>query len=61
MFYPYDPKRLTKRDKEDAEKVADDLFLEGSFRRMFIAALFCGIQNRYRQIEKNRKAEQDDD
>jgi|WetSurMetagenome_2_1015567.scaffolds.fasta_scaffold893189_2 hypothetical protein len=60
MFYPYDPKRLTLQDKEDAQLLVDELNLTGIERTKFIDGFYCGIQNRERQMNKRRQAEEED-
>lgn len=62
MFYPYDPKRLTMQDKEDAEQLYLELTRRGmTLNRMsFFDGFFCGIQNRDRQAAKRRMMELDE-
>lgn len=60
MFYPYDPKRLTLQDKEDANSLADELKLTGSDRGLFVSGFYSGIQNRDRQQARRRMIELDE-
>lgn len=61
MYYPYDPKRLTYQDMEDAELMALRLNLTSSDKVNFIRGFYCGIQNRERRrLERIAQEEQDD-
>jgi hypothetical protein len=59
-FYPYDPKRLTIQDKEDAEMRVLELGLIGEAKKNFLDGFYCGIQNRDRQMDKRRQSEEED-
>lgn len=62
MYYPYDPKRLTTQDKEDAELMALRLSLFGTEKSTFIKGFYCGIQNQERRrLERIAQEEQDDE
>lgn len=48
-YCPYDPKRLTLQDEEDAEQIANRLNLSNLDKVNFIRGFYCGIQNQERR------------